>query len=295
MIDFSLIEDSTQLIELTDSFINNNIDSLAMDFEEESNLHAYGEHLCIIQLFDRKNYYIIDALKIQKEKDGINALKYFLESNIEKIMFDCSSDSAIVRKTLSIQLNKIFDIRIIAQALEFTGNLTSLIERNLNIKAEDPNLKKKYQRANWMKRPLGDEQLSYALSDVQYLFDLKESLINEMKGLPVQTQRHIEVLMRSCAHAKHKEKPGWEKICNYKTLNKKQKVFIRNFFMARDALAKKVDVPPTNILEKQYLVQMAKAETWENILPQAKLKYSEVFEQARLKSIEELKASSYKA
>ena len=288
MIPFTRISKASELKELTDSFMEKSTEELAMDFEEESNLHVYGEHLCIIQLFDGNNYFIVDALEIQNEPDGKEALKYFFESPIRKIMFDCSSDSSIVRKTLGIQLKNIFDIRVLAQGLDFNGNLTALIERNLGIAAEDPALKKKYQRTNWMKRPLAEEQLEYALSDVKYLFELKESLQKEVLGLPLQTQRHLEALIRTCANQKHKEKPGWEKICNYKNLNKRQKTFIRYFFKARDELAKKANVPPTNIVEKQLLVEMAKNETWVNILPATKKKYSGTFEKARLNALCEL-------
>ena len=33
---------------------------IAVDLEGEFNLHIYGEHLCLIQIFDGKDFYIID-------------------------------------------------------------------------------------------------------------------------------------------------------------------------------------------------------------------------------------------
>ena len=45
------------------------------NFEEESNLHVYGEHLCLIQIFDGNSYYVIDAVKIEKQKNGVEAIK----------------------------------------------------------------------------------------------------------------------------------------------------------------------------------------------------------------------------
>lgn len=291
MIDFRLIEKPQELKLLTDDFLSSGIESLAMDFEEESNLHVYGEYLCLIQLFDGTAYYIIDALKIQKYPEGKEALKYFLESPVEKIMFSCASDASIARKTLGIQLKNIFDVRVIAQALGFMGNLTALIERNLHIQAEDPQLKKKYQRANWMKRPLPQEQIEYALDDVKYLYDLKLSLVEELKSLPIPEQKRVAVTMRHCADQKHHDKPGWEKICNYKMLNREERIYIRNFFIARDNLARKANCPATNILEKQLLVEMAHKGTWQGILAGDKIRYSGVFEQARLKAEKELHSS----
>ncbi|MDL0089752.1 hypothetical protein [Campylobacter gastrosuis] len=54
-------------------FINNDVDfenllkdivgkDLAVDFECEYNRHKYGEFLCLVQIFDGKNCYVIDAL-----------------------------------------------------------------------------------------------------------------------------------------------------------------------------------------------------------------------------------------
>lgn len=289
MISYTWIDSPQALRQLNNSLIENKITTIAMDFEEESNLHVYGEHLCLIQVFDRNTYYAIDALKISSYLDGKDALKEFLESPVEKIMFDCSSDSSIARKTLGIQLANIFDLRVLALGLEFTGNLNSLIERNLSIRVNDQDLKHKYQRANWMKRPLSQEQLEYAMGDVTYLFDLKESLKQEVSALPISKQKQLSNAMKTCAVAKHSEKPGWMKICNYKALSKRQKVFIRHFFTARDNLARKANVPATNILEKQLIVQMAKQETWQGILDEHKMRYSGVFEQARRDAVEELR------
>lgn len=291
MIPFTWIDSPSELKKLTDFLIENTNGVIAMDFEEESNLHVYGEHLCLIQVFDGEKYYAIDTLGILKYPDGVEAIGYFLTSKLEKIMFDCSSDSAIVRKSLGIQLENIFDIRLVAMALGFTGNLTSLVERNLGIAPEDEALKHKFQRTNWMKRPLSEEQTEYALGDVTYLFELKKSLLEEIeKKLSPSECRQILNGMKNCAKQRHSEKPGWEKICNYKALSKREKVYIRYFFSARDALAKKANVPPTNIVEKQILVQMAKCGTWEGVLPASKMRYSGVFEQARLAALKEIEA-----
>ena len=97
---YTFLNKDTDLINLTRQWEEKGIQSVAMDFEEESNLHVYGEHLCLIQLFDRENYYIVDALALSPE-----TLKLFLENEMEKIMFACASDAAIARKILNIQLS----------------------------------------------------------------------------------------------------------------------------------------------------------------------------------------------
>lgn len=290
--DYTFISKAADLCSLLERWNAEGISCVAMDFEEESNLHCYGEHVCIIQLYDKKDYYILDALALAKDSSGLDAMKSFLEGPVEKIMFACQSDAALARKALGIQMRTVYDVRVIAMALGFNGNLTGLIERNLGFCPESTSQKKKYQTANWMRRPIPKEQIEYALSDVRYLFELRDSLVSEMeqKLKPSEKKRVLHEIF-ICAEQKNPERPGWEKICNFKMLNKAEKVYIKYFFLARDGLARKADVPATRILPKQLIVQMAKRGTWKGILEGPALRYEAVFEKARLDAEAELKGN----
>ena len=291
--EFSLISTPQQLEAVLSRWAEQGILSVAMDFEEESNLHVYGEHLCTIQLFDGNSYFIIDALALAKTADGLASIKAFLEGPVEKIMFACQSDAALARKTLGIQLSNIFDVRVIAMALGFTGNLNGLIERQIGLSVENPSLKKKYQTANWMRRPIPAEQVEYALGDVRYLFQLKETLLSEMeRNLSAADKKKVLYEMARCAEQKNPERPGWEKICNFKLLSGREKVYIKHFFIARDNLARKANVPAARILDKRLIVEMAKRGTWKGILSGPSIRYADTFETARLKAQEEVSTKS---
>ena len=291
--EFSLISTPQQLEAVLSRWAEQGILCVAMDFEEESNLHVYGEHLCTIQLFDGNSYFIIDALALAKTADGLASIKAFLEGPVEKIMFACQSDAALARKTLGIQLSNIFDVRVIAMALGFTGNLNSLIERQIGLSVENPSLKKKYQTANWMRRPIPAEQVEYALGDVRYLFQLKETLLAEMeRNLSAADKKKVLYDMARCAEQKNPERPGWEKICNFKLLSGREKVYIKHFFIARDNLARKANVPAARILDKRLIVEMAKRGTWKGILSGPSMRYADTFETARLKAQEEVSTKS---
>ena len=288
--EYTLVTKPNELLSLLAEWDASGIASVSIDFEEESNLHCYGEHVCTIQIYDKGRYYIIDALELAKTCEGIDAMKTFLEGPIEKVMFACQSDAALARKALGIQLKNIFDIRVIAMALGFQGNLTALIERNLGIQAESSSLKKKYQTANWMRRPIPEQQIEYALSDVQYLFELKDSLVSEMKAkLSKGELNKVNHEMKVCAEQKNPERPGWEKICNFKLLKEDEKVYIKHFFLARDSLARKANVPASRILEKQLVVAMAKKGKWKGVLPADKEHFASIFEKARLDALAELR------
>lgn len=253
MYTYSLIDSDTKLNNTIKSWKEKGITSLSMDFEGEFNLHIYGEHLCLVQLFDGSDYFLIDPFKVSPE-----ALKQFLENpELEKIMFDCASDSALVRKEFNIQMERVFDIRVLALALGYTGNLTGLIALHLGEQEEKSNgSKKKNQMTNWLLRPLKDDQIQYALGDVAFLFALKAILEEKIaeKGL----NEEVAQIMVNIAKPKGPDKPGWTKFSSWKYMNKEEKTYLKHFFIARDTLARKYNVPAVRILEKHLLLEMAK-------------------------------------
>ena len=81
--DYTFISKASDLCSLLERWNAEGVGCVAMDFEEESNLHCYGEHVCIIQLYDKKDYYILDALALAKDHAGLSAMKAFLEGPFE--------------------------------------------------------------------------------------------------------------------------------------------------------------------------------------------------------------------
>lgn len=253
MYTYLVIESDLQLDEMVAQWKAQGTNVLAMDFEGEFNLHIYGEHLCLIQLYDGTSFYLIDPFKVQP-----SSLKAFLQdAEIEKIMFDCASDSALVRKEFGILMQNIYDIRVPALALGYTGNLSGLVSLYLGEQEEKTNgSKKKNQMTNWLARPLKNDQVQYALSDVAHLFSLKDILQAKIaeKGLSAQ----VNATMLNIAKPKGPDKPGWTKFACWKFLNREEKAYLKHFFIARDTLAKKYNVPAVRILDKHVLVDMAK-------------------------------------
>ncbi len=254
MYTYSTIDSDNKLASLLQSWKQREISSIAMDFEGEFNLHIYGEHLCLIQIFDGEQYFLIDPFKISTE-----ALKAFLEDpDLEKVMFDCASDASLVRKAYGIALAHVFDIRVQALALGYTGNLTGLVELHLGVQGEkSKKSKKKNQMTNWLRRPLKEDQIQYALSDVAHLFSLKiilTTLVAE-KGLTEQVAK----TMLTVAKPKGPDKPGWTKFASWKYMNKEERTYLKHFFQARDSMARKYNVPAVRILEKHRLLEMAKS------------------------------------
>ena len=223
---------------------------IAIDFEEECNLHIYGEHLCIVQVFDGKDYFIIDTRSMDISK---KALEEFFNLDNEKIWFECKSDISLLYRQYGIKVRNIVDLRVYAKALGFQYGLGKLKEAYLGI--ADNGEKKRHQQANWLKRPISEENIKYALEDVEYLFQLRKVLVAE-----VEKNHLVKATKEAMAHVATvaPQKPGWTKICNIKLLSREEKIFLRNIFEARERIARRFNTPAVNVLEKKEVVRLSR-------------------------------------
>ena len=106
MYTYTILKNDNEVYNLLKKWKVSNCNLIGVDFEGEFNLHVYGEHLCLIQIFDNTDFYIIDPFLVSKD-----ALKAFLESDwLQKIWFDCSSDGNLVWKNYKIKIKNIFDV-----------------------------------------------------------------------------------------------------------------------------------------------------------------------------------------
>jgi ribonuclease D len=152
---------------------------IALDTEAELNLHAYGERLCLVQIFDGVDHTLIDPLKIDNE-----LLKSLFENrNILKVIYDAASDLSLMKNAYGIEIKTIFDLRPAVTLLNLEKqDLHSVLFSELGVFLEN---KAKFQKHDWTKRPISAEALEYALSDVTYLLKLKDVLLKKLneKGL----------------------------------------------------------------------------------------------------------------
>ncbi len=222
------------------------IEILSMDFEAEYFLHQYGEELCLIQIFDGKEYYLIDPKNI-----GSQELKSFLENrNIVKIFFDASSDKSLVFKKYDIEMNSILDLMDYVQILDFPKKgLDSVLREVLKINVAQ---KSKFQRYNWTRRPIQQEALEYALGDVEHLFVLKNALMKMIidKGLYEQlilriTSKDLQVKIHAL--------PGVKRKRRYKDLSKLAKKRFDHIYEVREVYAKELNWPPNNVISNENL------------------------------------------
>ncbi len=226
-----------------------NKERIAVDFEGEFNLHVYGEYLCLIQVFDGDEYYLIDPLSKTLSKE---ALRSFFSLPVKKVWFDCQSDQSLVFKEYGFGIENIFDVRVLAKLLGFDGNLISLEKEYLNLEININ--KKKNQQANWLRRPIDQELIEYALLDVAHLMELEDVLRLEISKHNLDKQAASQ--MKKAVALKKPQDP-WRHVVNWKMISPKERIYVRNIFLARDNIAKRFNVPAYYVMDKHRIGELA--------------------------------------
>lgn len=254
------ISSAGALHELLDKWEKNNVTSIAVDFEGEFNLHIYGEHLCLVQIFDGKDFYLIDPFSVSTEE-----LKRLFENpKLEKIWFACSSDANLLWKKYQIRLTSVYDLAIEQKILGLSGNLLAL-EVMFNLNNPEEGSKKKNQKSNWLIRPLPEEQIQYALSDVAYLFEIRKNL--DKMATDTGRMKEVTAAMKNAVTIKTEYTPGYIKLPGYRRMKNEQKIRLKHLFFAREKLAEELNKPPFQVMDKHILSDLSgKSMITENML-----------------------------
>jgi len=243
------IDNKQRLSDFRETLRQNNTKAVCMDFEGEFNLHCYGEKLCLIQVFDGRTFYVIDPFRIGKTE-----LTEMLESDIVKIFYSAGSDRKLVFNQYGIRIKSLLDISDLVEVVGIPHkSLGSLLEELLSVKIEKKN---RYQRYNWTLRPIDEDAIQYALSDVRYLFELKDVLIKKIKEHDL-----VESLAYRLAKAEFdyekRSIPGVKKKPRYMKLGQKDKSLFEAVYSIRERFAKDMNIPPNSVFSNEQVFQIA--------------------------------------
>jgi ribonuclease D len=241
MDDFTLIETGGDLAAFRQYLFQENIDRIAMDFEGDFNLHAYGEKLCLIQIFDGKKYFIIDPLNIRNEE----VILFFENKKIIKYMYGTESDISLVYKQYGIRLNNVFDQQILVNVLGMERKgLDAVLKDVLNIDVKN---KKRFQMYNWIKRPVEHEAMQYALNDVAWLFQIHDVLMHRITSENKYEELLSQIIKRDFDFEKERV-PGIFKKIEYRNLPGRKKEVFTKIYNLRDTFAREHNLPPNSLL-----------------------------------------------
>lgn len=240
---FFYISKKSELIKLENEFSKANLLGVDCEFDWR---RTYFPKLSTIQIVINEKLFLIDCLKVNPH----NFLqKAFEDNKILKIFHSARSDATVLSKCLNIITKNVFDIQVAEKKL-INGDIESygkLVERYFRIK-----LNKNETNSNWLKRPLSESQIKYALEDVDFLIEifelqkkklLKKNIFNEVLYLS-----EIEVNL------------GNKSLKEIRVKKLKNKISKRNLdiFKWREDLALQANVPPAYIFKDNKIKELSK-------------------------------------
>lgn len=226
-------------------------DRLAIDTESNS-LYAYHERVCLIQVSMPEADVLVDPL-------GISDLSplgpIFATPKIEKVFHAAEYDLVCLRRDFGFAVQGLFDTRIAARTLG--RPLTGL--GDLLVQEFDIHLDKRFQRANWGKRPLTQPLLEYARLDTHYLLSLRDLLAKELREAArvEEYQEAVEMLACSPPPTPSDDGQGFWGITNARKLTPEQAAVLRELFKFRDRQARRLDRPPFKVMGDATLMAIA--------------------------------------
>ncbi len=219
---------------------------------EAAGFHRYDDSLCLVQMSTRDDTWLLDTLAL----GSLNPVaELFADPAIEIIFHDADFDLRLLDRDFGVYVRGLFDTKIAARMVGIRSfGLGNLLEDELGIK-----LAKKYQRADWAKRPLPDEMLQYATHDTKYLPELRDHLREKLESMGRLAWAEEEFRIA--------EQQGWEEsddgpaylqLKRTRDLGRRSLAALREMYEWRDGVAKARDKASFRVLNNDELVAVAR-------------------------------------
>lgn len=220
---------------------------------EASSFHRFHERIGLIQLSNRKETWLLDPLALKNVKE----LGTMLGSEQgETVIHDADFDLRLLKHMYGFRVRHIFDTLIAAELInEPELGLAALLKKYFGLQ-----LDKRYQKADWCKRPLTPGMLSYAAMDTRYLIALRDELASGLraKGRWGWATEEFSLLTEIPFQGKADDTPGFLRIKGAKALKPKELAILKELHEWRNGVAEKIDRAAFMVLGNDVLISLAK-------------------------------------
>ncbi|MGC9518492.1 MAG: ribonuclease D [Desulfuromonadaceae bacterium] len=224
---------------------------ISVDLEGDS-MHSYQEKVCLLQFSWEEHTALVDPLG----GADLSALRAPLaDAGICKIFHAADYDIRCLARDFDIQINGLFDTMIASQLLgEPKVGLGDILYKYFGVE-----LDKKFQRADWSKRPLSPEMLHYAAEDTRYLNKLMRILKGKLvdKGRLEWAEEEFRLLEQ--VRFAPPQGPACLQVKGAAVLKPRQLETLECLIGWRDAKACKRDCPGYKIMSNKALLALATA------------------------------------
>ena len=223
---------------------------IAVDTEAAS-YHRYSDSICLVQLSTGSVTAVVDALRVP-DLSGLGAL--LADPGVESVFHDADYDLRLLDRDHGIGVAQLFDTRVAAQLLGEPGiGLAALLE-----KYEGIALDKKFQRADWSKRPLDPGMLEYAAADTHHLLPLRDLMESKLRDLGrLEWAREEFVHSAKVQWGERSGEEAYLKMKGARLLKPRQLAVLRELHQWREVLAQRLDRATFRVMNPEMLLLLA--------------------------------------
>ncbi len=218
---------------------------------ESNSMYVYKEQLCLVQLASEHLNAVVDSLSVDVR--GLAAV--FADKRVEKIFHSAESDIKTLKASLPVKFENIFDVMIAAKYLGVNRcGLENLVKERLGVA-----LNKKYQKADWGRRPLLKEMLDYAIGDVLYLHKLRVIFAEELrkKGRLEEIQGQFAEIAAQEPGKHVVDENAFLRVHQARQLNGRGLAVLREIYLGREKAARERNKPTFKIISEDLMFRLA--------------------------------------
>jgi ribonuclease D len=223
---------------------------LAWDLEADS-MHHYREQVCLLQASTETRNFIIDPLACP---DFSPLVAHFADPAIVKVFHGADYDVRMLHRGFGIEIVNLFDTMIACQFLGEPGvGLAAVLKKRFGVE-----LDKRYQQADWSRRPLPPEMIDYAAKDTSLLLDLYRELTTELaeKGRLSWVLEECELLSR-VRTTERSDEPLAARFKGASRMRPQALAILEGVLHFRDEEAERKDLPPYKIIGNEAVREIA--------------------------------------
>lgn len=227
---------------------------VAVDTESNS-MHAYRERVCLIQFSTPGADFIVDTIAL---KDVSPLAPVFANPAQEKIFHAAEGDVLNLGRDFGFVFDNIFDTMSAARTLGWPQvGLAAILDGRFGV-----TLNKKYQRADWGRRPLTAEMLDYARFDTHYLPALRElqfQALSESGHWPEAHEEFARLARIRVEGSDERSDPlAFWRVKGAFDLAPQRAAVLQALYEWREAQAERIDQPPFKVMGEPALLALAR-------------------------------------
>jgi ribonuclease D len=243
------IDTDQDLRGLVDAFFGQPV--IAVD-TEAAGYHRYHDRVCLVQLTAGDETILVDPLAVASLEPLASLLS---DPETEIVFHDADYDLRLLDRDHGLRVGRLFDTKVAAQFLgERQIGLSSLLDELLGVSVE-----KKYQRADWARRPLPREMLEYAAEDTRHLPPLRRVLLERLQeaGRLSWAEEEFEIV-RATRHEENGAVPAFLKLKGSRDLTPRQLAVLREVHDWREEEGLRRDRATFRVLSREALMEIAR-------------------------------------